>query len=55
MNAEQWSQDIAALAADALQDAKLIAAGDMPRAMEIIAEEIWVRLNLGDFPERVST
>jgi hypothetical protein len=47
MNAEQWSQDIAVLAADALVDAQIIAACDMPRAIEIIAEEIWVRLNRG--------
>ena len=55
MNAEQWSRDIAELAADALVDAQLVAAGDMPRAIEIIAEEIWIRLNLGDYPEQAST
>lgn len=50
MNPEQWSQDIAGLAADALVDAKLIDAGSLGKAIAIIAEEIWVRLNLGDFP-----
>ena len=55
MNAEQWSQDMAVLAADALMDAKLIDPGNMARAVEISAEEIWVRLNLGDFPEKAST
>jgi hypothetical protein len=43
------------LAADALMEAKLIDPGKIPRAAQIIAEEIWVRLNLGDFPDKVST
>ena len=54
MSPEQWSQDIAELAADALVDAKLIDPGNLARAKEIIAEEIWVRLNLGDFPAMAS-
>ena len=54
MNPEQWSQDIAELAADALVDAKLIDAGTMGKAISIIAEEIWVRLNLGDYPIKPS-
>jgi hypothetical protein len=55
MNSEQWSHDIAELAADALVDAKLLDPGNMTKAKEIIAEEIWVRLNLGDFPTRPAT
>jgi len=55
MNPEQWSQDIAVLAADALVDAKLLSSDDLAKATEIIAEEIWVRLNLGDFPTQPSS
>lgn len=51
MDPEQWSQEVAALATDALVDAKLIDADCFAKAKEIIAEEIWVRLSLGDFPE----
>ena len=40
MNPEQWSTDIAWLAADALVDAKLIDAANIAKAQEIIAEEI---------------
>ena len=54
MNPEQWSQDIAELAADALMDAKLLDVGNFAKAKEIIAEEIWIRLQLGDFPDKVS-
>ena len=52
MNSEQWSQDVAGLVADALRDARLIAPETFERAQAIVAEEIWVRLNLGDFPPR---
>ena len=55
VNPEQWSQDIAELAADALIDAKLLGSDDLAKAKEIIAEEIWVRLNLGDFPVQASS
>lgn len=55
MNPEQWSQHIAELAADALVDAKLIAAGSFERAKAIIAEEMLVRLNLCDYPARPVT
>lgn len=54
MNPEQWSQDIAELAADALVDAKIIDSGSLDSAKAIIAEEIWIRLNLGDYPARPS-
>ena len=54
MEPEQWSQDVAALAADALVDAKLIDVGSLAKATEIIAEEIWIRLNLGDYPSKIS-
>jgi hypothetical protein len=50
VNIETWSNDIAALISDALVDASLLKREDMPRANEIIAEEIWIRLQLGDTP-----
>ena len=52
MSPEKWSQDVAALASDALKDAKLIDASVLAKATEIIAEEIWIRLSLGDYPPR---
>lgn len=51
MDIESWSNDIAALVSDALVDAGLLKREDMARANEIIAEEIWVRLNMGDKPD----
>ncbi len=50
MKDEEWSHDIAILAADALVDAKLLQRNDLERAAEIIAEEIETRLILGDCP-----
>ena len=52
---EQWSHDIAELVADALRDARIVGADDFERAKAIVAEEIWVRLNMGDYPPRDST
>ena len=54
MDPEEWSQDLAGLAADALVDAKILRGDDLARAKEIIAEEIWVRLYLGDYPAKPS-
>jgi hypothetical protein len=51
---EEWSRDIAILAADALRDAKVLQGADIERAIDIIAEEIFVRLTLGDYPPRDS-
>jgi hypothetical protein len=53
--AEEWSQAIAALVADALLDAKLLDPSHVARATEVIAEEIWVRVNMGDLPPAAST
>jgi len=50
MDPEQWSKEIAELVADALVDAKVIEREDFSKASEIVAEEIWVRLNMGDHP-----
>jgi len=49
---KQWCSDVAALAADALVDAKLVRHEECDRATEIIAEEILVRLCLEDYPPR---
>jgi hypothetical protein len=51
---ENWSRDVAILAADALHDAKILQTADIGRAIDVIAEEIFVRLTLGDYPPRDS-
>ncbi|OOG38408.1 hypothetical protein B0E52_14280 [Rhodanobacter sp. C06] len=50
---DTWSQDIAVLIADALVDAKVIDKPAMERAASIIAEEIFVRLTVGDYPPHI--
>jgi hypothetical protein len=47
---EQWSRDVSVIAADALADAGLVTQSAVPRAAEIIGEEIAVRLSIGDYP-----
>lgn len=47
-----WSRQVAGLAADALADGKLITKDKIDRAQAIIAEEFYVRLALGDRPDR---
>jgi hypothetical protein len=49
---EAWSQSVAAIAADALVMAKLLAGSEQDRAKAIIAEEIYIRLIAGDRPDR---
>ena len=49
-NDDEWSKDIAILIADSLADAGMISREQMPRATEIIAEEIWVTLIGKDYP-----
>jgi hypothetical protein len=46
-----WSEGVAELAADALVDAGLLAQEDFARASAVVAEEIFVRLILGDWPQ----
>jgi hypothetical protein len=50
MNDDAWSKDIAVLIADSLVDGRVIDRGSVARAGEIIAEEIWARLLVGDYP-----
>jgi hypothetical protein len=54
MNDDAWSKDIAALIANSLVDAGVIDREAVERASEIIAEEIWTRLLVGDYPPGAS-
>ena len=47
---EHWCQCVAAFAADALLDAKLVPRDSFEVAKAIIAEEIFVRLCCNDYP-----
>jgi len=47
-----WSQSVGSIAAVTLIHAKLLAASEQDRASAIIAEEIRVRLIIGDRPDR---
>jgi hypothetical protein len=47
---KNWSDRIAGLAVDALVTAKVLRKEDLSRAIEIVSEEISVRLALGDLP-----
>jgi hypothetical protein len=50
MTDQEWSQRVAGLVADALVQANLLPKRDFARATEIAAEEILVRLCMGDRP-----
>ncbi|HEX8721686.1 MAG TPA: hypothetical protein VF736_13710 [Pyrinomonadaceae bacterium] len=50
MDIQTWSEGVAELAVDALVDAGLIAKKDFERAVAVVAEEIFVRLVIGDYP-----
>ena len=50
MDVKSWSHAKAELAVDALVDAGLIRVEDFDRAVAVVAEEIFVRLILGDYP-----
>ena len=45
-----WSEEVAALSVDMLVDHELVAKEDFDRATKIVAQEILVRLNMGDYP-----
>lgn len=49
-NVRAWSVHIADLSADALADAGLVSRDDVERAAAVIAEEVFVRLCLLDYP-----
>jgi hypothetical protein len=46
-----WSRSIASLAVHGLSVARIVAEADIERAVEIVAEEILVRLALEDRPD----
>ncbi len=50
MNDSAWSEMVANLAVDAIIQAKLMHPEHFVRATEIVAEEILVRLSMGDRP-----
>lgn len=45
-----WAKRLGVLIADALADAKVISKSEMPRAADVAAEEILVRLSMRDRP-----
>jgi hypothetical protein len=46
-----WTERLAALAVDALLRANIVRKEDFQRAVEVVAEEMAVRLALGDYPQ----
>ncbi len=52
--AQQWSEDVAGLAVDALLSAKIVEREQLDLAVEIVAEEIYVRLCLNDYPPNIA-
>lgn len=46
-----WCENVAALAVDMLVDHGLLKKEDFERAVELVAEEILVRLTIGDYPQ----
>ena len=51
--AEQWAASVAAIAVDALLDAGLVAREQFETARAIVAEEVFVRLCVNDYPPPV--
>ena len=51
--AGDWAKSVAAMAADALLDYKLVARDQFEAVRDVIAEEIYVRLCLNDYPPAV--
>jgi len=51
--AGDWAKSVAAMAVDALLDAALVPKEQFEAARDIVAEEIYVRLCLNDYPPAV--
>ena len=51
MSDKKWSDGVASFAADALVDAGILKIEELEKAVEIISEEINVRLCLKDYPK----
>ena len=49
-NLQDWCDAIASLCVDALQQANLTNSADFQKATEIVAEELLVRISMGDLP-----
>ena len=52
--AGEWSKSVAAMAVDALVDAGLVSKPEFKAACDVVAEEIYVRLCLNDYPPPVN-
>ena len=50
MNTDSWSRSVAALALDVLVDHGLLKREDFEAALQLAAEEIRIRLEMGDYP-----
>jgi hypothetical protein len=46
----EWARHVAAIAVDALLDAGVVQKAQFATACEVVAEEIFVRLCLNDYP-----
>jgi hypothetical protein len=53
VTAEEWAASVAALAIDALVDAGLVSREQFEAARAIVAEEVFVRLCVNDYPPAV--
>ena len=50
IDVKSWCEKVAALGVDVLIDGELLKREDFERAKAIVAEEILVRLSMGDYP-----
>jgi hypothetical protein len=50
IDAKSWCEKVAALGVDILIDCELVKKEDFDKAKAIVAEEILVRLSMGDYP-----
>jgi len=50
LNMKDWSDNVAALAVDMLIDYGFVRKEDFDKAADVVAEEILVRLSVGDYP-----
>ena len=55
MNTTAWSRAVAALAVDELVDHGLVKLEDFDSAVDIAANEIQIRLAMGDYPPAFET
>ena len=53
MSDKEWSDKVATLVADALVEAGILSKQDFEKTIEIISEEVNVRLCLDDYPQTI--